>query len=281
MSTHEVVASQIKAERLQTRAATSSEYIDELAEQMTAGDVFPAIVLFTDGKESWLADGIHRLDAAIKAKKKIGVDTRKGTRADAVEYACGANISHGLRRTNADKRRSVLLALSEFPSWSDLKIAETCGVSHPFVRSIRPQVVTVTTSPNQSGGEKRVGRDGKQYPASKTKDGRRPISAGVTFDVEEIESASEVSVEERMADWNRQVESFARSITTLADEAPKGGWWDDSQANITYQQLKSAAGSVRQAKCDKVCPLCDGQGCKRCKDTGFMPKRTYEMAGGK
>lgn len=87
--------------------------------------------------------------------------------------------------------------------------------------------------------------------------------------------------QERMAEWNKLVEAFARSITALADEAPEGGWWDESQQGITAGQLKSAAGSARQAKCDNICPLCEGEGCDRCKGTGFMPRRTYEMAGGK
>jgi hypothetical protein len=132
---------------------------------MAAGDVFPPIVVFTDGTDSWLSDGIHRLDGAIKAKKKIGVDTRNGTKADAIEFACGANAAHGMRRTNADKKRSVQLALSAFPDRSSRAIADLCGVGHPFVEQIR-QVEsdsTCTKKPEKT----RVGRDGKRQPAAK------------------------------------------------------------------------------------------------------------------
>lgn len=189
----------VKAERLQTRANTSSEYIDELAERMIAGDVFPPIVIFTDGTDSWLADGIHRLDAAIKAKKKIGVDCRKGTRSEAVEFACGANASHGMRLTPADKRRKVALALSEFPDRSSRAIADLCGVSHTFVESQRSggNVATPRSTGNVASSNakaatngqatKRVGKDGKSRGA---KDG---ISGGTTFDTAEIEAAPESS----------------------------------------------------------------------------------------
>lgn len=91
--------------------------------------------------------------------------------------------------------------------------------------------------------------------------------------------------DERRLEWNRQIEIFARSITSIADNAPAGGWWDETQANIVGQQLKSAAGAARQAKCDNLCPICEGEGshpkgsCDRCKGTGFMPKRTFEMVG--
>jgi hypothetical protein len=35
------------------------------AEDMAAGAVFPAIVLFFDGAEYWLVDGFHRILAAL------------------------------------------------------------------------------------------------------------------------------------------------------------------------------------------------------------------------
>lgn len=182
----DVIASSIKAERLQTRAATSSEYIDELSERMAAGDTFPPVTVFTDGKDSWLADGIHRLDAAIKAKKKIGVDQRKGTRADAVEFACGANASHGLRRTNADKRRSVKLALTAFPERSSRMIADLCGVGHQLVDDLRQ--VDDSATCNKNTEKTRVGRDGKRQPVAKAEPAR-----AVAEPPAELESAIEES----------------------------------------------------------------------------------------
>lgn len=180
MKTNEIVPTKIKAERLQTRAVTNSNYIDELAERMAAGDTFPDITIFTDGKESWLADGIHRLDAAIKAKKKIGVHERKGTLADAIEFACGANDSHGLRLTNADKRRKVQLALSHFPDRSSRLISEMCGVSNHLVDEIRGG-----NSPtcNKNTEKTRVGRDGKRQPAAKPE----PVNKATDFDPETLE----------------------------------------------------------------------------------------------
>ena len=84
-----------------------------------------------------------------------------------------------------------------------------------------------------------------------------------------------------MKNFNRDIESYARAITKMADSFPVGGWYDETQAGIVLQQLKSTAGSARQSKCDNICPKCIGKSCKHCKNTGFMPKRIYEMAGGK
>jgi hypothetical protein len=50
-----------------------------------------------------------------------------------------ANASHGLRRTNADKRNAVEMALAD-PEWSKLpntQIAEMCAVAESFIRKIK------------------------------------------------------------------------------------------------------------------------------------------------
>ena len=49
---------------------------------------------------------------------KISADVREGSRRDAILYAVGANASHGLKRTNRDKRNAVMVLLKD-PEWSD------------------------------------------------------------------------------------------------------------------------------------------------------------------
>jgi hypothetical protein len=94
---------------------------------------------------------------------KIAVDVRPGDKRAAILFSVGANASHGLRRTNGDKRRAVLVLLkdSEWAQRSDRWIAEKCGVSNTFVASLRAQVSTVDTS------QVRMGKDGKHQPAKK------------------------------------------------------------------------------------------------------------------
>lgn len=59
-------------------------------------------------------------------------------------HCLGANAHHGLRRTNTDKRKAVetLLKDGEWAKWSNNKIAKMCGVSQPFVSSLRPLLIT-------------------------------------------------------------------------------------------------------------------------------------------
>lgn len=119
--------------------------IVEYADALTAGATLPPIVVFFDGQDHWVADGFHRIAAAISAgHTTIAADVHAGDRREALLYAVGANSGHGLRRTNADKRRAVGLLLDdpEWRLWSDSEIARRCGVSQPFVGELRRSLKT-------------------------------------------------------------------------------------------------------------------------------------------
>lgn len=129
----------------QSRACISEQVVADYADAMLAGDQFPPIVVFFDGAAYWLADGFHRYQAYVRAKvKSVAADIRQGTQRDAILFSVGANASHGLRRTNDDKRRAVLTLLSdkEWSKWSDREIARHCVVDHKTVAGLRPKVVT-------------------------------------------------------------------------------------------------------------------------------------------
>ena len=68
----------------------------------------PPPVVYWDGSEHWLAEGFHRVEAAIRAgRKQLDVEIRKGTQRHAICHGTGANAHHGLKRADADKRRAV------------------------------------------------------------------------------------------------------------------------------------------------------------------------------
>lgn len=124
----------------QSRASLDERVIDEYSEAMREGAAFPPVVVFHDGSDYWLADGFHRVRAAERAGLgELDADVRQGGRRDAVLFSVGANASHGLRRTNEDKRRAVrvLLEDAEWSTWSDREIARRAGVSDRFVSSLR------------------------------------------------------------------------------------------------------------------------------------------------
>lgn len=126
----------------QMRAGLNEETAAEYAEELRRGAVFPPVVVFFDGSVYWLGNGFHRVRAYFLAHGEEAVipcEVRPGTRRDAVLCAAGANAVHGLRRTNADKRRAVeaLLRDEEWGQWSDREIARRCHVSHNFVSELR------------------------------------------------------------------------------------------------------------------------------------------------
>lgn len=117
--------------------ATVAEYAEAMADENT---VFPPVVVYFDGRDHWLADGFHRLEAWKRiGRTEIPVDVRQGDRRRAILHSVAANTAHGLRRTNEDKRRAVLTLLEddEWRQWSDSEIARRCVVSQPFVGKMR------------------------------------------------------------------------------------------------------------------------------------------------
>jgi phage N-6-adenine-methyltransferase len=129
--------------RLQLNQETVTEYADAMRSN-SSYKPFPAVVVYFDGSDYWLADGFHRHAAAGQAFGSgcsLPSDVRAGTRRDAILHAAGANADHGQRRTNADKQRSVetLLRDDEWGKWSNREIARRCNVSESFVRSLRTE----------------------------------------------------------------------------------------------------------------------------------------------
>lgn len=126
----------------QSRVEINNEAVSEYAEALKGGVQFPPVDVFFDGADYWLVDGFHRYHAHRTAGvADIEANIHNGTLRDAQYYSSGANKSHGLRRTNADKRKSVEIALSVKPDSTDYAIANHCGVSNHFVSAIRnPEV---------------------------------------------------------------------------------------------------------------------------------------------
>lgn len=132
----------------QPRAGLNEATVTDYAEAKEGGAVFPPLQVVFDGTDYWLWDGFHRdaADGRLGLSESI-CEVRSGTRRDAVLLAVGANAQHGLRRTNDDKRRAVLILLDdpEWSAWSDSEIARRAHVSHTFVAKMRPVTCNVSS----------------------------------------------------------------------------------------------------------------------------------------
>jgi hypothetical protein len=160
----------------QPRERFDEEILKEYAEKMLvddrglvldhSGQAWEPIVVYEDGDDLWLADGFHRVRAA-RSREIAQFQARVivGSQRDAVKFSLSANARHGLRRTNADKRRAVARALKD-EEWANLSaraIAEICSVSDFMVRQVRGVLadegaITLSTQ--------RLGADGKLHDVS-------------------------------------------------------------------------------------------------------------------
>jgi hypothetical protein len=186
------------AKDVQARVALNEGTVGDYGAAMLERTKFPPCVVFDDGKTKWLSDGFHRYTAAIRTGGKVThllCELRKGSKRDAQLFALGANATHGLRRTSADKRKAVSVMLRDikWKEWSSSEIARHCNVSHTFVDNVRSEspssnvtcnvasesppsslTTVVSESPNQAsaGAPAEHGDKGRKY---RTKHGTESV----------------------------------------------------------------------------------------------------------
>lgn len=126
----------------QVRVKIDQKIVDEYAEAIEAGAIFPPLTVFApkNSQRYLLADGFHRLAAVKKLDRKtVGVDIKEGGVHEALHYALSANTEHGIRRSSADKSNAVQMALKDphYDDWSLREVADLCRVSHELVRVMK------------------------------------------------------------------------------------------------------------------------------------------------
>ena len=146
----------IKDGGAQMRVEMSPEIIGEYAEAMLGGAVFPPVILYFDGTDYWPGDGYHRIEGTRKiGRDAIDAEVRKGTARDAILCGVGSNAFHGLRRTQADRRKAIVLLLTD-PEWarlSDRKLGELANVDHKTIGKIRRELSGEFPQVKSMGGE--------------------------------------------------------------------------------------------------------------------------------
>jgi hypothetical protein len=264
----------------QIRATISEAAIQKYASLMeteNGRNKFEPIIIFrdTDG-ELWIADGHHRVMAAIRLKlSTIHADIRAGSKADAIWEAARANSRNGVPLEKADIRKAIGMILAEMPDRSERMIAEVVGCAPSYVNKIKNQLLTCEhlNDPNTKPRETITGKDGKKYPArpiksvsTKSKKMKAPplppVSAvSVPTDKHELsiqeelfsktqppEKKTNVSVDKRQAEWKQKEIDIFEIITKLMETINE--WFDvapseyhDSFAERVRKRLNEILGN--------------------------------------
>ncbi|QRX83266.1 hypothetical protein [Glaciimonas sp. PAMC28666] len=245
----------------QSRAALNESIIAEYTEAIRSGIDLPPVITFYDGANYWLADGFHRYFAHKAAgAMEIMAEVREGTCRDAVLYSVGANASHGLRRTNDDKRRAVMTLLNdpEWSSWSDNGIAKACNVSDKTVTRHRahlrisedgPAPAIRTVERNGTVYEQNTANIGKVQPTddspvpeSDPEAAPDPVIPDAEQDAECIIPISELeALREQLAEVADHLKS------TMADNEMMGRAFDSDD------RVKASMGEVKRQKAIADC----------------------------
>lgn len=256
----------------QSRAGTDEDTVEEYAALYRAAveagsetpyDVLPDVecVLSKDGSKAWPTDGFHRLLGAGEAgltEVRVRV-VMVGTVEDARWLALSANLKHGLKRTNADKRHVVEMAfaLERTRGMSDRAIAEHCGVSHNFVSEVRRHLSSDDryTMPT----EREVLRGGSTYSMNTSnigKPGPAPATPPMPWDLtsSENDDAGEATASydpPALSDEEQQ----AIGERMIREAAPKDAWGIPIQPHAAaafapevLAEFRRVAGLLRQAR---------------------------------
>lgn len=197
----------------QSRAQPSSETIDEYVEALKAGELPPADIYVDEDGVGYMGDGFHRYAAyKISGRKSMPCTVREGTYQDAVQHSCGANETHGLRRTAEDRRSALRLAWETWPGKSVNAIAEICKVSAGLASDVRAEM--------QEAGdiepvESVTGKDGRQYSP-------REIEEDVLIGEAAVEAACHIS-----SPYVRVSEPVGANHLKKGAEIEEGATWHD------------------------------------------------------
>lgn len=218
----------------QCRLELSEATVEEYSELLVGDFAFPPALVYFDGSTYWMADGFHRFFAYKRTHHdEMPCVVLQGSREDAQWESCGSNKAHGLRRSNADKQRAVVLALAH-PNAANLSngvIASHVGVDEGTIRNYRKKAESTPEFPELNG---RQGRDGKvRSKSGAASGGRKPSNSGASTTGEREPANSGTSGVEP-EETREELESAAESEATVGDAPLK-----DSVGNDVPEQYRN------------------------------------------
>jgi hypothetical protein len=257
----------------QCREAIDSQAVEEYAEAMRGGEVFPPVEVFQDGAAYLLGDGFHRVEAAYLAGfTEIEANVRQGGMIEAIRYALNANSRHGIRRTHADIARAVRIAydnrialgLGEVPSANS--VAKMVGVHNETAKAHLTESVR-----SWAESTHRTGADGKTYPVPEPEN---PMDAcGIPIPEHAI------AIFERRGEVVEMLDKIAkiRNKIEIADSM-NDPLFRQCRTEGILLDISKVYRHIAIALPQHVCPWCGGTGCSQCRTTGMVSSYVWSTA---
>lgn len=270
------------------RAQLRDDVVNDYAENYKAKVPMPVVHLFQDKSDKWylVADGLHRIHAHAKlGRKAIEAEVHEGGYDQALKYALLANVNHGLRRSNEDKRQSAATALSRFPTASNVQIAGMCCIDDKTVAVVRKELEVAGKVVETAT---RTGSDGKSRPSvvTRTTSEIRGSTSKKPKESEEILDDTGYLVPKQIVEtWERRGEFV--NVVKLIREADgymkaidgKDPLWAGVHIQEIRLLLDKAEATLKLNMPYAVCPLCQGHPnvqpggvCRMCKGRGLIGK---------
>lgn len=285
----------------QPRANIDESVVAEYAAAIEAGAAFPPLTVVFDGKKHWLADGFHRI-LALERLNRTHAEcvVKKGTLDDAKWLAAGANVSHGLRRTNADKRAAVLMALAteKGKGASDSAIAKWCGVTDKLVADCRPKAGVpnprAQTRNFRETALKPLQRKDRDFQPETEKD---PGEVPMGDEPEPASTPPQASVPDPLdengkklpdklqAIWKRRgeitrlmslISSMKAEVSHAAED--KDPLYKDLNLSAFQAAAQNVYRDLRACVPYAVCPYCNAKGCRACHDQGWVGEFVWKAS---
>lgn len=264
----------------QPRVSIDISAVDDYAASYEAGKELPPVVVFNDGVDLWLADGFHRWHAARKAlMSQVDAEVLEGTRMDAQWHAIAANQTHGIRRTNADKRRSVKMGLSINPEWSDCMIADHVGVSHELVRTTRSSLADSASQPTS-----RVTKGGRTVETENIGEKPPVFTKNPPMPEIRLDAVGAVIPHHLVGKWDSlrsEVKGLISSVREIKRWAEKSESRMDAVAadiaiNSFVADCNNLLGSLKKTGLPHaICVYCNGDGCAECSHRGWVSEQLW------
>ena len=269
----------------QPRCEINYDTVREYAESIMDGAEFPSITVFYDGAQFILADGFHRYHAyAASTSDKFTdrcVTVKTGGLRDAILFGCSANSTHGLRRTNEDKRKTAMILLEdpEWCKWSNAELAKNAGVSRRFVDKLRNEI----DSRDRRNAKKRADRapEPEAEPHRKVKRGDTEYTMKVRHEPEPgppVDHEGQLVTEGRLIavfedttldDMLKQIQDMRATLKRRAND-PLFAYVPVPEC---VRSLKEVYDAIKAARPHTVTPAGVG---RKYEDIGFLTKQQYD-----